>query len=539
MLPTGGADEAPAMLVGSPAAVPTGEANGLFAGPEDDPDRFELVGAGVQGGEGTVWRARYRGRLASPVIYAVKMLAPPPGAPAGWPSAAEEQRWQDQRHLLRGVSNTHLVGLHDVFAGPAPHRCGGGAGAATRPYVVMEWIDGQLLHDRIRAGGATALERLGYVRDLADAVQALHSATSTQGNPMVHRDIKPANCVVHPSRGAVLIDLGTLRAEADGFDPHGMHSRPFAAPEVLAAPHEPRRPESDLYSLGAVAFFCITGAEPPGTAEDVTDELNAALRAQGVRRPAALATHLARMLAADPAQRPGRPALWADQATAIADHRRRRRRRVLAMTYVVVAALLAMAGMKIYHLLPHSGPAAEVSAFAPFGTEFDPFPYRVAGTSLSISAPTGDDRYSHLYGLYAPGGACATTLEFDATVSGGNSEHGYGFAVAPRAELQDGQPTGASIQYEWQAGDITDRPGYYLRPAQLPGGAWAGTTDPAPAPAFTTPVHVRVSSVGETIRMTVGAVSVAYAVPDVECGGIAIRAWGAKLALTEVTVARS
>lgn len=72
-----------------------------FAGPADDPDRYELVGDGISGGEGTTRRARYHGRLQAPLPLAVKQLRPPPGAAPGWPSEQDRRLWQDQAELLR------------------------------------------------------------------------------------------------------------------------------------------------------------------------------------------------------------------------------------------------------------------------------------------------------------------------------------------------------------------------------------------------------------------------------------------------------
>ncbi|KUL22727.1 protein kinase domain-containing protein [Actinoplanes awajinensis] len=541
MAPTGGADQAPAVVLGLPAVEPGTAAdvpNGLFAGPAAEPDRFELLGTGLRGGEGTVWRARYQGRLNNPVVYAVKQLEPPPGAPRVWPTAADERRWLDQRHLLQAVENPHLVRLVDVFLGPPPHRAGtppaGPDGReVVRPYVVMEWIDGVSLAAHLATESPDLTTRLGWLCDLADGVQALHSVTQTFGNPMLHRDIKPANCVLHPVRGAVLIDFGGLRARDDGYDPDGMHSRYYAAPEVLAAPREPRTPESDLFALGAVGYFCVTGTDPPGDGDAVRKGLEKAIPAHG-RRP--LINHLAAMLSPDPGDRPARARAWATEALTLAAlPRRRRRRRRLAAAGLV---LLAAGAGGVYRVTRE--PEATLPGFTPFGREYSAFPYRIAGRELSLSPPTGNDRYSHLWGLYSPGAACAAAIEFDVTVTPVSSSFGYGFAVAPRSTMtQDGVPDGASIQYEWQAADITAAPGSYLRPAQLPGGAWAGTVDPDPAPPIDRPQHVRVSGIGQTIRIDVGETSAAYQVPTVECGGIAVRAWGAAVTLTDVHISRT
>jgi serine/threonine protein kinase len=114
---------------------------------------------------------------------------------------------------------------------------------------------GPTLHELGHHSLSDLHERLGYVCDLAEAVTVLHSA-SQDGNAMLHRDIKPANVIIDPERGAVLIDFGTMRSLTDGFDEDGMHSREYTAPEVLANPHAARTFASDLYSLGALTYFC-------------------------------------------------------------------------------------------------------------------------------------------------------------------------------------------------------------------------------------------------------------------------------------------
>ncbi|MBO3753022.1 hypothetical protein J5X84_43855 [Streptosporangiaceae bacterium NEAU-GS5] len=53
------------------------EPNGWYVGPADDPDRYELLGEGIGGGEGITWRARYHGSLDSPLPLAVKVQHPP------------------------------------------------------------------------------------------------------------------------------------------------------------------------------------------------------------------------------------------------------------------------------------------------------------------------------------------------------------------------------------------------------------------------------------------------------------------------------
>ncbi|MEU9396332.1 protein kinase [Streptomyces sp. NPDC048324] len=530
-------------------------ANGLFAGPSHDPDRFELMGQGLRGSEGITWRGRYRGSLKRPVTYAIKQLLRPPSARSTWPSQADIQRWQDQRHLLQAVRNDHLVRVHDLFFGPEPHQSATYVPTADGreywvPYLVMEWVEGPTLQTSICHGDTGLGQRLRCVRDLAEAVSVLHSATQTSGNPLLHRDIKPDNCIQAPRRGTVLVDLGTLRRIDDGYDPLGMHTRQYAAPEVLRDPYSPRTQASDLYALGAVAYFCIVAAPPPAGTEPAArqlmrQELTAAVQHGEAPDADALADHIMLMLDPDPAQRPSRPQQWADQALALAGcppataprPQRHSRRRAVALALALTTVLAVTVTKLLASSSPPPGRQANVHSFRPFGNEYIAFPAHLTADRITLSPPGGQHRYDHLWGAYAPADVCATTLTFDARMTRTDPQAGYGYAIAPRSRMDNNRtPHGYSVQYEWQSPDITTKPGAYLRPAELPGGAWEGTTNPSTAPDITRAHHVSVSATGTTLKMTVDHTTAAYQLPAVECGGITIRVWGATLDITHLKI---
>ncbi|MGW3360540.1 serine/threonine protein kinase [Streptomyces bungoensis] len=555
--PATGAEGTPHFVVPSFArgSKPRDEANGLFAGPSHDPDRFELIGQGLRGSEGITWRGRYRGTLKRPVTYAVKQLLRPPSARSDWPSQADIQRWQDQRHLLQAVRNDHLVRVHDLFFGPEPHQPATYPPTADGreywvPYLVMEWVDGPTLQTAICLGDADLAQRLNCVRDLAKAISVLHSTTQTSGNPLLHRDIKPDNCIQAPRRGTVLVDLGTLRRIDDGYDPLGMHTRQYAAPEVLRDPFSPRTPASDLYALGAVAYFCIVAAPPPAdhgptTQHTMRQELTAAVRKRKLADAHAFAEHIMLMLDADPARRPSRPQQWADQALALAGcpptppprWRTRRRRRAVTLALALTIILAATVTKLLAPSSPPPGHQADAHTFRQFGNEYIPFPAHLTADRITLSPPGGQHRYDHLWGAYAPADACATTLSFDARMTHTDPKAGYGYAIAPRSSMDNSRtPHGYSIQYEWQSPDINPKTGAFLRPAELPGGAWEGTTNPTTAPDITQNHHINMSATGTTLKMTVDHTTVAYQLAAVECGGITIRAWGATLTITHLKI---
>ncbi len=296
---------------------------GLFVGPPEDPDRYALSGRGIGGGEGVVWQAHYLGGLNRPLSMAIKYLRPPPHADENWPSAEERRRWHDQKALLAHVGSEHVVHLNDVFAGPPPHVRGGARDQPTLAYLVMEWVDGLTLDEHVRGRAATAenlTQRLGYLEQLCRAVASIHSRTVSGGNPALHRDIKPSNCVIHPQRGAVLIDITSLRQITDGFDAVGMHTPHYSAPEVLTAPRDARTSACDVYALGAVAAFCLLGTDPPNLGADdetnrvllrrVEHEILSTSRRAGARDPRGLATAVLSALNPDPRQRPHDIGAW-------------------------------------------------------------------------------------------------------------------------------------------------------------------------------------------------------------------------------------
>jgi eukaryotic-like serine/threonine-protein kinase len=98
--------------------------NGWWVGPDGDPDRYELLGAGFSGGEGTTYQARYHGESGEPITVAVKLLHQPSRQVSAWPAQEDWARWRDQLHIIHQVRNEYLVQVRTIFAGAPPHRRG-------------------------------------------------------------------------------------------------------------------------------------------------------------------------------------------------------------------------------------------------------------------------------------------------------------------------------------------------------------------------------------------------------------------------------
>ena len=169
-----------------------------------------------------------------------------------------------------------------------------------RPYLVMEYIEGETLLETVRRGGPLGgTELISLAHDLAAALATIHAAG------VVHRDLKPAN-VLMGARGPVLIDFGIAHVmDATRVTDTGafLGTPGYAAPELFAG--EPVGEPADLHAWGATVAFAATG-RPTFGGGSAEAQMYAILHGQadlaGV--PAALLPHIRAALHREPAKRP-------------------------------------------------------------------------------------------------------------------------------------------------------------------------------------------------------------------------------------------
>lgn len=137
--------------------------------------------------------------------------------------------------------------------------------ADNRPYLVMEYLDGGSLRDRLdRTGPLPLTEAIAVTADIADALRFSHGAG------ILHKDIKPANVLLSSSGAAKLTDFGIAAIQEATDASQIAYSMTYTAPESFAATHDPvdgsvvdpRDERSDLYSLGATFYALVTGRPP-------------------------------------------------------------------------------------------------------------------------------------------------------------------------------------------------------------------------------------------------------------------------------------
>ena len=124
-------------------------------------------------------------------------------------------------------------------------------------YMVMEYIQGQTLKDRLQNGGIPLEEGAFIAAGIADALYYAHQ------RDMVHRDVKPANIMFTEEGHPVLADFGIARMlSVSGLTASGaMVGTPaYMAPEIGIG--EPATESADIYSLGVVLYQLTTGRLP-------------------------------------------------------------------------------------------------------------------------------------------------------------------------------------------------------------------------------------------------------------------------------------
>jgi len=174
-----------------------------------------------------------------------------------------------------------------------------------KPYLVMEFVDGETLADRIRKNGP--LPQAEAERILRDCAQALAAADEKN---IVHRDIKPGNIMLDRSGRALLTDFGIAQVQygtAQKGSDTIMGTPGYMPPELLREGRSDRR--GDIFALGAVYFEMLSGQRLI-EGHDLSDSSKAFARPgfpqlDGIREKFDVAVHqrLSRMLHPDPDQR--------------------------------------------------------------------------------------------------------------------------------------------------------------------------------------------------------------------------------------------
>jgi serine/threonine-protein kinase len=278
-------------------------ANPLFLAFQDAlAGRYSIDRELGRGGMGIVYLA-HEVRLDR--LVAIKLLPPERAA-----VDAMRERFLREARLAAKLSHPNVIPIHSV-----EERDG-------FVFYVMAYVEGETLAHRVRTRGP--LSSSDGSRVLREAAWALAYAHE-QG--LVHRDVKPDNILLETGTGRALVaDFGIAAAAGDASADGVAGTPEFMSPEQVLGKQLDAR--SDLYGLGATAFFAFTGRFPfeGATATEVlakqVTEPAPALASLGLAVPRRLAAIVDRCLAKDPEQRPANGHDLAEQIGAALEQRR-------------------------------------------------------------------------------------------------------------------------------------------------------------------------------------------------------------------------
>jgi hypothetical protein len=216
---------------------------------------YKIVKKVGTGGMGEVYEG-WDDNLKRPV--AIKILTPGPLSD----EEIKNRFLAEGRSLARlrhpNVVNLYMIGEHQGL-----------------PFMAMEFIKGATLDEYIVNNHCGLKELLSLFSQMLDGLAAAHA------EKIIHRDIKPQNIMVDLKNVAHIVDFGIAKAHTDLESPKTQQgivlgTKNYMAPELLQG--KPAGPQTDIYALGLVFQFMLTGEAPkadptPGGSKKLIDLL--------------------------------------------------------------------------------------------------------------------------------------------------------------------------------------------------------------------------------------------------------------------------
>jgi N-acetylneuraminic acid mutarotase/predicted Ser/Thr protein kinase len=237
---------------------------------------YELLEEIARGGMGIVYKAC---QLSLNRVVAVKMILTGQLA-----SPADVQRFRAEAEAAANLQHPNIVAIHEVGEHEGQH------------YFSMDYVEGNSLAQLVEgtAGSKRDFRQAAeWVRTLALAIDYAHE----QGT--LHRDLKPSNVLINKDGRPLLTDFGLAkRAKFDSdltISGQIIGTPNFMPPEQAAARRAEIGPASDIYSLGAMLYFTLTG-RPPFAAATTHETMTKVLHSEPVS-PRALQPTIPRDLA--------------------------------------------------------------------------------------------------------------------------------------------------------------------------------------------------------------------------------------------------
>jgi serine/threonine protein kinase len=230
----------------SGASTPPAHATGRLAPNTLLHHRYLILRKVGEGGMGAVYQAT---DTQNHRLCAIKEMSQDGLSPEELAHAL--QSFQFEAATLARLNHPNLPKVYEQFS------------EQNRHYLVMDYIDGETLEDRLARIGQPLPESevLGYAKQLCSVLEYLHS----QHPPIIFRDLKPGNIMVTRDNQIKLIDFGIARVfrSAKTHDTQILGTPGFAPPEQYGRAQTDAR--SDLYALGVTLYQLLTHYDPSTT----------------------------------------------------------------------------------------------------------------------------------------------------------------------------------------------------------------------------------------------------------------------------------
>jgi serine/threonine protein kinase len=251
--------------------------------------RYELIEVIGQGGMGTVYLARDH---ALDREVALKVVTLAPGAAE---ASNPDSRLFAEARILAGLEHPGLVPVHDL-----------GTLADGRVFYAMKRVRGCRLdayaRDRL-PDGRSRLELLRVFERICEAVAFAHA------HGVIHRDLKPENVMVGSFGEVLILDWGLAKLRCVAGQPGELAGTPgYMAPEQVRGAVDEVDERTDVFALGAILLFLLTGSPAPSPAAAVSVATADRARAVGPAPPSppvpkALAAICRKAMAGEPQRR--------------------------------------------------------------------------------------------------------------------------------------------------------------------------------------------------------------------------------------------
>ncbi|MEM7050568.1 MAG: tetratricopeptide repeat protein [Acidobacteriota bacterium] len=230
--------------------------------------RYRIVRPLGHGGMGSVYLAE-RGDGYFNQQVALKVIK------RGMDTESILERFRRERQILAQLDHPSIARLID-----------GGATRDGRPYLVMEYVEGEPIDRYAESNQLTIDQRLDLFLRICDAVRYSHS------NLVIHRDLKPSNILVTPFGTPKLLDFGTAKLLERVDSEQTAHelrlmTPGYASPEQIEG--RPVTTAADVFGLGVLLYELLTGAHPFRHKSASRQQVAAAVRELEPARPSVAA----------------------------------------------------------------------------------------------------------------------------------------------------------------------------------------------------------------------------------------------------------